>query len=195
MQFRDGTALYSYETQREGGEDVLYVNYLGAPFVPSIADSPEVMERTIDALMENPNVSRVVFVQQKNYNYNFNETSALLELAHAADDDAVMERQVRAGSHRRAPVMGLGPGPEALGHGAHRVRGGHALADVQLRSEAHLDVAHALSQAVHRQFISHPLELLRCLEHGTCQGKPAQIFAKIAVVLFEHKTTETVFCL
>ena len=81
MQFRDGTALYSYETQREGGEDVLYVNYLGAPFVPSIADSPEVMERTIDALMENPNVSRVVFVQQKNYNYNFNETSALLELA------------------------------------------------------------------------------------------------------------------
>lgn len=39
------------------------------------------MERTIDALMENPNVSRVVFVQQKNYNYNFNETSALLELA------------------------------------------------------------------------------------------------------------------
>lgn len=81
MQFREGTALYSYETQREGGEDVLYVNYLGAPFLPSIADSPEVMERTIDALMENPNVSRIVFVQQKNYNYNFSETSLLLELS------------------------------------------------------------------------------------------------------------------
>ncbi len=81
MQFKDEAALYSYETQREGGEDVLYVNYLGAPFVPSIADSPEVMERTVDALIENPNVSRIVFVQQKNYNYDFRETSTLLEIS------------------------------------------------------------------------------------------------------------------
>jgi archaeal flagellar protein FlaI len=81
MNFKEGTALYSYETQREGGEDVLYVNYMGAPFVPSIADSPEVMERTIDALIENPNVSRIVFVQQKNYNYDFQETSLLLEIS------------------------------------------------------------------------------------------------------------------
>lgn len=81
MQFKTGAALYSYETQREGGEDVLYINYFGAPFVPSIADSPEVMERTIDALIENPNVSRTVFVQQKNYNYDFHETSLLLEIA------------------------------------------------------------------------------------------------------------------
>ena len=81
MQFKEGTALYSYESQREGNEDVLYINYLGAPFVPSIADSAEVMERTIDSLMENPNVSRIVFVQQKNYNYDFKETSMLLEIA------------------------------------------------------------------------------------------------------------------
>ena len=36
MQFKDGTPLYTYEVQREGGEDVLYVNYLGAPLVPSL---------------------------------------------------------------------------------------------------------------------------------------------------------------
>ena len=81
MNFKEGAALYSYETQREGGEDVLYVNYMGAPFVPSVADSPEVMERTVDALIENPNVSRIVFVQQKNYNYDFRETSFLLEIS------------------------------------------------------------------------------------------------------------------
>ena len=81
MQFKEGTPLYSYEVQREGGEDVLYINYLGAPYVPSLSDYPEVMERTIDALIENPNVSRIVFVQQKNYNYDFKETSMLLELA------------------------------------------------------------------------------------------------------------------
>ena len=81
MQFKEGTPLYSYEVQREGGEDILYINYMGAPFVPSLSDYPEVMERTIDALIENPNVSRIVFVQQKNYNYDFEETTILLEIA------------------------------------------------------------------------------------------------------------------
>ena len=81
MQFEEGRSLYSYEVQRQGGEDILYINYLGAPYVPSLSDSPEVMERTVDALIENPNVSRIIFVQQKNYNYDFRETSLLLEIA------------------------------------------------------------------------------------------------------------------
>lgn len=81
MQFKKNTPLYSYEVIREGGEDVLYLNYLGAPFVASLEDSPQVIERVIDALIENPNVSRVVLVQQKNYNYDFEETSILLELS------------------------------------------------------------------------------------------------------------------
>jgi len=79
---QEGKALYSYEIKREGGEDTLYMNYLGAPFVPSLADSPEVMGRAVDALIENPNVSRIIFVQQKNYNYDLKETTYLLEMAH-----------------------------------------------------------------------------------------------------------------
>ena len=81
MQFKKETPLYSYEVQRKAGEDIVYINYLGAPFVPSISDSPEIMERTIDVLIENQNVSRIVFVQQKNYNYDFKETGLLLEIA------------------------------------------------------------------------------------------------------------------
>jgi type IV secretory pathway ATPase VirB11/archaellum biosynthesis ATPase len=81
MQFEKSDELYSYEVKREGGEDILYVNYMGAPYVPSIAEHPEVMERTIDSLIENPNISRIVFVQQKNYNYNFREAGYLLEIA------------------------------------------------------------------------------------------------------------------
>lgn len=81
MQFKQGSPLYSYEVEREGGEDVLYVNYLGASFVPSLADYPEVMGRAVDSLIENPNVSRIVFVQQKNYNYDMAETAMLLEIA------------------------------------------------------------------------------------------------------------------
>ncbi len=73
--------LYSYESRREGGEDILYIDYLGANYVPSLADYPDVMARTIDALIENPNASRIVFVQQKNYNYDLKETTLLLEIA------------------------------------------------------------------------------------------------------------------
>jgi len=52
MQFKEGTPLYSYEVQRKGGEDILHINYLGAPYAPSLSDFPQVMERTIDALIE-----------------------------------------------------------------------------------------------------------------------------------------------
>jgi flagellar protein FlaI len=81
MQFEKNDRLYAYEIMREEGEDIVYVNYLGAPYVPSLADSQEVMERTIDILIENPNISRIIFVQQKNYNYDMKETSLLIELA------------------------------------------------------------------------------------------------------------------
>jgi flagellar protein FlaI len=81
MKFNKDTPLYSYEMQRDGGEDVLYFNFQGASFVPNLEDNPGVMERVIDGLIENPNISRVVFVQSKNYNYDFKETQMLLEVA------------------------------------------------------------------------------------------------------------------
>ncbi|MBI2056772.1 type II/IV secretion system ATPase subunit [Candidatus Pacearchaeota archaeon] len=81
MQFEKEAKLYSYEAAREGGEDVLYVNYFGAPHVPSLAENSEDMGRIIDHLIENPNVSRIILSQQKNYNYDLNETLMLLEIA------------------------------------------------------------------------------------------------------------------
>ncbi len=71
-----------YHVERKGGEDILYINYKGAPYVPSLAEYPQVMEYAIDILIENPNVSRVVFSQQKDYNYDSEETDSLLEIAH-----------------------------------------------------------------------------------------------------------------
>jgi len=71
--FKPETALYSYEVISESGENVMYINYLGDASVPSISDSPEVMAKTIDALAENSNITRVVLVQQRNYSYNFSQ--------------------------------------------------------------------------------------------------------------------------
>ena len=81
MLFKPGTPLYSYEVQREAGGQAVYVNYLGASFVPNIADNPEVMNRTIDLLINSPDASRIVFVQQRNYSYNPNQVFMLQEIA------------------------------------------------------------------------------------------------------------------
>ncbi len=80
MMFKDKSPLYSYEVIRESGENVMYINYLGAPEVPSIADSGVVMARTIDSLKDDANVSRIVFVQQRNYSYDFEQVKMLIEI-------------------------------------------------------------------------------------------------------------------
>jgi len=81
MIFKEGAPLYSTEVERHEGEDVLYVNYLTAPYIATLAENPDIMARTVDALAENPNVSRVVMVQQRNYNYPFEQISLLAEIA------------------------------------------------------------------------------------------------------------------
>lgn len=80
MMFKKEAALYSYEVVSEAGENVLYVNYLGASFVPSLSDYAEVMARTLDLLQENSNISRIVFVQQRNYSYDFSQVKMLYEV-------------------------------------------------------------------------------------------------------------------
>lgn len=92
MIFKEGTPLYSYEVIRESSENVMYVNYLNAPFVPSLIDSAEVMARTIDNLNEDSNVSRIVFVQQRNYSYDFEQVKMLAEIANLYDFLTKQER-------------------------------------------------------------------------------------------------------
>ena len=81
MMFKVGTPVYSYEIIRESGENVMYINYLGADVVPSLIDYPSVMARTIDVLSENTNITRVVFVQQRNYSHSFEQVKMLVEIA------------------------------------------------------------------------------------------------------------------
>ncbi len=52
MIFKQNSPLYSTEVERKEGETILYVNYLGAPFTPSLADFQEGMARVVDSLMD-----------------------------------------------------------------------------------------------------------------------------------------------
>jgi len=80
MLFKKEAKLFDSELIQEGGEGVLYVNYLRAGFVPSIASQPEVMARTVDVLQETTNITRVVLVQQRNYSYSFEIIKNLKEI-------------------------------------------------------------------------------------------------------------------
>lgn len=79
--FKPGTQLYSYEIVREEGNKAVYINYLGATFVPSLSDNADVMARTMDILAEESGITRIVFVQQRNYGYNSEQTFLLQEIA------------------------------------------------------------------------------------------------------------------
>jgi type IV secretory pathway ATPase VirB11/archaellum biosynthesis ATPase len=81
MMFKENAGLYAIEMESRQGEDVMYINYLPAAVVPSIADRAEDMARVIDLIVDNSNASRVVFVQQRNYNYPFEQVVMLGEIA------------------------------------------------------------------------------------------------------------------
>lgn len=102
MMFKPDTPLYAYEIVRESGENVMYVNYLGAPFVPSIVDSAQVMAKTIDNLKGDPNVSRIVFVQQRNYSHDFKQVRMLVEIVNLLD--FLIKQEKILSSEKLAPL-------------------------------------------------------------------------------------------
>jgi len=69
----------AYEIIREGGENVLYVNYFGYIALPDLARDATTMEKAFDFLLENPNITKIVFVQFKNYVYDMQTLSLLRE--------------------------------------------------------------------------------------------------------------------
>ena len=75
------SASVSYDIVREGEETVLRINYENALEIPSIEDSENCMADTIEKLMVNRNVTKIVFVQKRDYEYDYYQTKLLSELA------------------------------------------------------------------------------------------------------------------
>ncbi|HLC58227.1 MAG TPA: ATPase, T2SS/T4P/T4SS family [Candidatus Nanoarchaeia archaeon] len=70
-----------HEVQKEGPEEVIHINYESYPRIPTIEDDPLVMSSVIEKLSQSPSVSRIVFHQKKKYEYNYNQTQMLVEIA------------------------------------------------------------------------------------------------------------------
>ncbi|MBN2454024.1 type II/IV secretion system ATPase subunit [Candidatus Woesearchaeota archaeon] len=71
----------SYDIVREGEDTVLRADYESCPFFPSLEESEICMSRTADKLVENPGITKIVFFQKRDYEYDYDQTRLLTEIA------------------------------------------------------------------------------------------------------------------
>ncbi|MBU0980646.1 MAG: type II/IV secretion system ATPase subunit [Nanoarchaeota archaeon] len=74
-----------YDIIREGDDTILRVDYSQQPKMPSLEDSGECMANTVHSLLENPRVTKIIFNQNRDYEYDQNQTELLHEMARLYD--------------------------------------------------------------------------------------------------------------
>ena len=70
-----------YELIKEGSDTVIRINTSGVSYLPSLEDDANCMAITIDKLVENPGITRIVFSDRRNYTYPYDQTEILREVA------------------------------------------------------------------------------------------------------------------
>ncbi len=66
---------------REGEDITIRINCEKCSFFPSLEDDPKVMSMAIEALAEAGAATKLVFNQKRDYEYDYNQTAMLLEIA------------------------------------------------------------------------------------------------------------------
>ncbi len=73
--------VFSYDIIREGDDVILRIDCEAYTRLPSIEDDSVTMAKTIDLLLEAGNVTKIVFYQKRDYEYDLSQTQILSELA------------------------------------------------------------------------------------------------------------------
>jgi len=71
----------SYDVVKEGEDTVLRIDYENALEVPSLEDSEQCMADTIEKLIANRNVTKIIFSQKRDYEYDYAQTRILAEFS------------------------------------------------------------------------------------------------------------------
>ncbi|MBS3136856.1 Flp pilus assembly complex ATPase component TadA [Candidatus Woesearchaeota archaeon] len=72
---------WDFEVIKEGEENILYIYCEGVSISPLVEDSSIVMIRTIDILSQVSGISKIIFNQKRDYEYDFKQTQILAEIA------------------------------------------------------------------------------------------------------------------
>ena len=72
---------FSYDVVKEGEDTVLVVDLEEYAHVPSLEDDEVCMSRTIDILAEVTNITKIVYTQKRNFEYDYSQTLMVQEIA------------------------------------------------------------------------------------------------------------------
>lgn len=73
---------FTYDILREGDETILMIDMEQYPHIPSLEDDAVCMSRTVDLLAEVGNVTKIVYAQKRNYEYDSSQAVLIQEIAH-----------------------------------------------------------------------------------------------------------------
>ncbi|MCF7866082.1 type II/IV secretion system ATPase subunit [Candidatus Woesearchaeota archaeon] len=69
-----------YDIEKEGADNVLLINYENIPRVPSLEDDSLCMAKTNELILSNPNITKIVFAQKHDYEYEYDQVKLLIEI-------------------------------------------------------------------------------------------------------------------
>ncbi|MBS3101128.1 type II/IV secretion system ATPase subunit [Candidatus Woesearchaeota archaeon] len=72
---------FTYDVTREGEEIILLIDMEQYPHIPSLEDDPVCMSRTMDILAEAGAVTKIVYTQKRNYEYDYSQALMVQEIA------------------------------------------------------------------------------------------------------------------
>ncbi len=72
---------FTYDVLREGEDIILMIDLEQYPHIPSLEDDPVCMSRTVDILAEVGNVTKIVYMQKRNFEYDYDQTLVMQEIA------------------------------------------------------------------------------------------------------------------
>ena len=70
-----------YEIEKQGNIDILKINCQNYPYLPSVEDNAVGMSVVIDKLIEMPSIQRIILLDRRNYEYDYDQTRMLMEIA------------------------------------------------------------------------------------------------------------------
>ncbi len=72
---------FTYDIVKEGEETILMIDMEEYPKIPSLEDDPVCMSRTVDILSEAGGITKIVYAQKRNYEYDYSQTMMIQEIA------------------------------------------------------------------------------------------------------------------
>ena len=81
MPFNKNMQPGSYEVEKQGNIDILKIYCHKYPYLPSIEDNATGMAYAMDKLIEIPSAQKIILVDRRNYEYDYEQTRMLMEIA------------------------------------------------------------------------------------------------------------------